>query len=122
VKGILFISLFSLMLFASNLEVQSKKFSFHLKFDEKQINFESFQTKIKVNKSKCNAEAFEVFYEKFKQKIKKKVLIADASEAINLKLDDKSYKINPNSALANYLNNLNLSVMALKVQEEKGCE
>ena len=121
-KGILFILFICLSLHSKTLEVSSPKLSFKLDYTSKKINLESMHSKVEVNKVKCNEEAFDLFITKFNQKIKKKVLLANADKAINIKHKNKSYAINPNSSLGQYLAIMHESVFALKVQEWQNCE
>jgi hypothetical protein len=113
---------FCFIVHGATLEVSSHKMSFKLDYDQDKISLESLNSKIKVNKVKCNQEAFEIFLTKFNQKFKKKVLMANSERGISLKHNKKSYVINPNSSLGQYLFKMHESVMALKIQEDKGCD
>lgn len=121
-KGIIFILFICLSLHSKTLEVSSPKLSFKLDYSNKKINLESMHSKVEVNRVICNEEAFELFLTKFNQKFKKKVLMANVDKAINIKHQKKSYAINPNSSLGQYLAKIHETVFALKVQEGQDCE
>jgi len=120
-QKVLIFLLFSNFVFGSLLKVQSKKSSYLLKIEDDVISFESFKSQISVKKLKCNQDSFEIFKTKLDQKLKKKV-ISSKPDSIVLTIDEKVLNLDPNSALAHYLQRMQQSISALKITEGIDCE
>jgi len=117
-----FISILSFPVMGLEILYQSPHLSYKLIVDETQILFQSNHAEVSILKEKCNENSYSMFKNRFESTIKKKVITSKKNSNINIQLDNKPYVLSENSALANYLEQMQKHIVTLKFNREQICD